>query len=115
MQILRWQHQGKAAEEPPSKKRRTRSSTAAEQQSNPGNTSTDDSSSRPQLALELQAASELSAALAVLQSLYAASPLQELLSKLSQEQQLQATILADKWQVPDVGAAAVDALSQVSK
>lgn len=62
--------------------------------------------------LELNDASEQAAALAVLQSMYAAAPLQELLSQLSQEQQLQAAMLADKWQVPDVAAAAVGALSR---
>jgi hypothetical protein len=48
------------------------------------------------LELQLQDASELQAALAVLQSLYAVKPLPELLSELSQEQQLQAAVLADK-------------------
>jgi hypothetical protein len=60
--------------------------------------------------LELQDQSEQAAALVVLQSLYAVAPLERLLRPLRQEQQLQAAILADKWQVPDVSSAAVRAL-----
>jgi hypothetical protein len=52
---------------------------------------------RHRLELELQDASEQQAALAVLQSLYAVKPLHTLLSELSQEQQLQAAVLADKY------------------
>jgi hypothetical protein len=61
---------------------------------------------RARLELELRDASERQAALAVLQSMYAVKPLPELLSELSQEQQLQAAVLADKWQVPSVGSTA---------
>jgi hypothetical protein len=50
------------------------------------------------------------AALAVLSSLYAVKPLPQLLSELSQEQQLQAAVLADKWQVPNVSSAAAQLL-----
>ena len=57
--------------------------------------------------LALQDASEQPAALVVLKALYAVKPLPELLSELSQEQQLQAALLADMWQVPDVSTAAV--------
>jgi hypothetical protein len=46
----------------------------------------------------------------VLKSLYAVKPLPELLSELSQEQQLQASVLADKWQVPYVSSAATQLL-----
>jgi hypothetical protein len=60
--------------------------------------------------LELQDASEEAAALTVLQSLYAVEPLGQLLAKLRQEQLLQAAMLADKWQVPDVATAAVSAV-----
>jgi hypothetical protein len=105
-QILHWQHKDTAAEGPPSKRRRTRSSAA----SNHTTSSTADSSSRPQLVLELQDQSEEAAALTVLQSMYAVEPLGQLLAKLRQEQLLQAAMLADKWQVPDVSAAAVQAL-----
>jgi hypothetical protein len=65
---------------------------------------------RGSLELELQDASEQPAALAVLQSLYAVKPLPELLSELSQEQQLQAAVLADKWQVPNISRAAAELL-----
>jgi hypothetical protein len=58
----------------------------------------------------LQDDSEQEAALAVLSSLYAVKPLPELLSELSQEQQLQAALLADKWQVPNVSSAAAQLL-----
>ena len=66
---------------------------------------------RGRLELELHDASEQEAALAVLQSLYAVKPLPELLSELSQEQQLQAAVLADKWQVPHVSSAAAQLLA----
>ena len=65
---------------------------------------------RARLELELQDASEQEAALAVLSSLYAVKPLPRLLSVLSQEQQLQAAVLADKWQVPNVSSAAAQLL-----
>jgi hypothetical protein len=61
--------------------------------------------------LELQDSSEQEAALAVLQSLYAVKPLPELLSDLTQEHQLQAAVLADKWQVPHVSSAAAQLLA----
>jgi hypothetical protein len=67
------------------------------------------------LKLELQDASEQQAALAVLQSLYAVKPLPELLSELSQEQQLQAAVLADKWQVPHVSKAAAQLLEGAAR
>jgi hypothetical protein len=57
--------------------------------------------------LELQDQSEEAAALTVLQSLYGTAPLEQLLAQLRQEQLLQAAVLADKWQVPDVSTAAV--------
>jgi hypothetical protein len=65
---------------------------------------------RGRLELELQDASEQQAALAVLQSLYAFKPLPKLLVQLSQEQQLQAAVLADQWQVPHVSSAAAQLL-----
>jgi hypothetical protein len=70
---------------------------------------------RSRLELELQDASEQEAALAVLQSLYAVKPLPELLSELSHEQQLQAAVLADKWQVPHVSSAAAQLLAAAAK
>jgi hypothetical protein len=97
---LRWQEEDpctRAAKRP----RRSSSSST--------NISTEQTT-RARLELELQDASEQQAALAVLQSLYAVKPLPELLSELSQEQQLQAAVLADKWQVADVSSAAAQLL-----
>jgi hypothetical protein len=68
------------------------------------------SRSKPQLALELQDAAWQPAALAVLSSMYLVKPLPELLSDLPPEQQLQAAVLADQWQVPNVSTAAVQLL-----
>ena len=96
-QVLRWQEEGPCTRAP-KRTRRSNSNPSAEQ------------STRGRLELELQDASEQQAALAVLQSLYAVKPLPELLSDLSQEQQLQAAVLADKWQVPDVSSAAAELL-----
>jgi hypothetical protein len=62
--------------------------------------------------LTLQDASEQAAAVAVLAALYGAKPLPELLSELSQEQQLQAAMLADMWQLPAISAQAAAALAQ---
>ena len=74
-----------------------------------------DRTPRGEIELELQGTSELEAALAVLQSLYAVKPLPELLAELSQEQQLQAAVLADKWQVPHVSSAAAELLVDAAK
>jgi hypothetical protein len=41
--------------------------------------------------------------------MYLVSPLPELLLELSSEQQLQAAVLADQWQVPNVSTAATSA------
>jgi hypothetical protein len=62
--------------------------------------------------LELQDASEEAAALAVLQSMYAVAPLQQLLAPLGHDQLLQAAVLADKWQVPDVSTRALRVLQE---
>lgn len=66
----------------------------------------------PQLVLVLQDASEEAAALAVLSALYGVKPLPELINSLSQEQQLQAAVLADMWAVPEVSTAAAEALEK---
>lgn len=61
----------------------------------------------PQLILTLQDQDEQPAALAVLGSLYHIKRMPELLSELTQVQQLQAAVLADMWEVPDVSAEVV--------
>jgi hypothetical protein len=94
-QVLRWQ------DDRPAKRART-SSSSAEQDT------------RATLRLELQDASDQQAALAVLQSLYAVKPLPELLSELSHEQQLQAAVLADMWQVPHVSSTAAQLLADAT-
>lgn len=60
------------------------------------NTSLQDSEDRPQVVLTLQDAAQEPAARAVLAFLYD-KPLPELLSGLSQEQQLSVAVLADMW------------------
>jgi hypothetical protein len=70
----------------------------------------DGTSSKPRLVLTLQDAAEEPAAVAVLAALYSVKPIPELLSELPQEQQLQAALLADMWQVPGVSTAAVKLL-----
>jgi hypothetical protein len=87
-QVLRWQDE--VPDTRASKRARTSSSSSSKEDSGKD-------SSRARLELTLQDASEQEAALAVLQSLCAVKPLPELLSELSQEQQLQAAVLADKW------------------
>jgi hypothetical protein len=61
---------------------------------------------RPQLVLELEDASELPAAMAVLALLYG---VRKLLSGLSEEQQLQAALLAANWKLPHISTAVVGA------
>jgi hypothetical protein len=99
-QLQRWQ--GEASSASPALKRAKRSKS--------NNSSNVETASRRRLELELQDDSELAAALAVLQSLYEVKPLPELLSELSQEQQVQAAVLADMWQVPHVSSAAAQLL-----
>jgi hypothetical protein len=103
-QVLRWQDT----------KPCTRAAKRARRNSSSNNGSSAEQAKRDTLELELQDASEQHAALAVLQSLYAVKPLPELLSELSQEQQLQAAVLADKWQVPLVSSAAADILAEAA-
>jgi hypothetical protein len=50
----------------------------------------------------------------VLAALYAVKPLPGLLSELPQEQQLQAALLADMWQLPQLSTAAVHVLLQAA-
>jgi hypothetical protein len=47
---------------------------------------------------------------AVLAALYIVKPWSKLLADLTPQQQVQAAVLADMWQLPDVSAAAVEAL-----
>jgi hypothetical protein len=68
------------------------------------------SSTKSRLVLTLQDAAEEPAAVAVLAAMYSVKPICELLSELPQEQQLHAALLADMWQVPGVGTAAVQLL-----
>jgi hypothetical protein len=63
--------------------------------------------SKPHLVLTLQHEDEQEAAMAVLASMYKVKPLPELLSELTQVQQLQAAVLADVWGLPEVSTEAV--------
>jgi hypothetical protein len=122
LQLQRWQHKRpqQASEQ---QGRRTRRKTAQQQPQQTVEQEADTIQSsnqhslqdRPQLVLTLQDASEQPAAMAVLEALYATKPLPELLSVLMQEQQLQAAVLADMWQVSDVSAAVVDQLIEAAK
>jgi hypothetical protein len=104
LQILRWQNerQHEAAFGTPTQPAQTTS------QSDNSSTS---SHGKPQIVLTLGDAEQQPAALAVLQSLYQGKLNPGLLTELAQEQKLHAALLADMWQVPDVGAAAITALS----
>lgn len=66
---------------------------------------------KPVLSLVLQHPSQEPAAMAVLAALYGVSEAHE----LSQEQLLQAAVLADMWQLPDVATAAVELLVDAAK
>jgi hypothetical protein len=112
LQILRWR------DKQPAPKRRRSTTSSATTAIGSGSGSSADQDNRAQLVLESQEVSEQTSAMAVLSSLYLTKPLPELLSELTQEQQLQAALLADKWQVPNVSTAAtqllVDALNTES-
>ena len=99
-QALRWQDNESCAR--PAKRARS------------SNNSGEEPPTRDKIELELQDPSELEAALAVLKSLYAVKPLRDLLSELSQEQQLQAAVLADKWAMPHVSTAAAKLLADAA-
>ena len=64
--------------------------------------------------LELQDDSEQPIALTVLSAMYLVKPLPQLLADLSQEQQLQAAVLADKWQVASIKNAAARLLTDAA-
>jgi len=55
------------------------------------------------------------AALAVLAALYGVKPTLELLSELTQEQQIHAAVLADMWQIDAVSTAAVQLLQSAAQ
>ena len=85
LQVLRWQ------------RKRTHDQADSDDSSN---------TARPQIVLTLQSPSEEPAALVVLKALYGVKPIAELLSELSQQQQVQAAVLADMWGVQEVSTAA---------
>lgn len=79
-----------------------------------GNSSSSSSIMRPQLVLTLDSADQQPAAMAVLEAMYVAKTVPELLSKLTREhrhwQLLQAAVLADMWELPRFSAAAASQL-----
>jgi hypothetical protein len=113
MQILRWQRKRSHEQRPGAAGVSTRRRTSAKSISSTQQAQQD--TSKPQLVLTLQDASEQPAAMAVLATLYGAKPMPELLAELSQEQQLQAAMLADMWQLPAISTAAGDALASTLK
>jgi hypothetical protein len=74
--------------------------------SSSSNNNTQQSAQKPGLFLVLQHSSQQPAALAVLAALYGVSEIH----LLPQEQQLQAALLADMWQVPGAASTAVELL-----
>lgn len=113
MQILRWQRKRPHEQTQDAAGVSTRRRSAAKSSSTTQQAQQD--TSKPQLVLTLQDASEQPAAMAVLAALYGAKPMPELLSELSQEQQLHAAMLADMWQLPAISTAAGDALASTLK
>jgi hypothetical protein len=111
VQILRWQ-----------RKRPHDGAPAEVGTSNSSTQHTHQDAGRPQLVLTLQDATEQPAAMAVLAALYGAKPMPELLSELSQEQHLQAAMLADMYhqqqqqqQLPAISTAAASCLADCLK
>jgi len=107
VQVLRWQSTSTEAHSPGRKRARTSASYA--------NASNADAGSRRQLAITLPDEQQVPVALAVLAALYGVKPIPELLSELSQEQQLHAAVLADMWQIDAVSTAAVQLLQSAAK
>lgn len=62
--------------------------------------------------LTLDSADQQPAALAVLEALYAAKPLDEILLELPQEQLLHVAMLADMWELPSLSTAAAGQLHE---
>jgi hypothetical protein len=110
MQILRWQRKRPLDPPPAGVNTRRRSSASSS-----GTQQAQQDISKPQLVLTLQDASEQPAAIAVLAAMYGAKPLSDLLSVLSQEQQLQVAMLADMWQLPAISTKAARALASTLK
>jgi hypothetical protein len=106
MQILRWQNKRTHDQAAAGVSTRRRAS-GSKRSTQP----TQQDTSRPQLVLTLQDASEQPAAMDVLAVMYGAKAMPELLSELSQEQQLQAAMLADMWQLPAISTKVAEALT----
>ena len=114
VQILRWQSSHTPpTPAPPPKRRASKRSKTQQQESTTASAATGTATApgKAEVVLTLKSPSEEPAALAVLSSLYGVKPIPELLSELSQGQQLQAAVLADLWQVPDVSTAVVEGLT----
>jgi len=101
MQLLRWHPSG---HQPHS------SSSSSSSRSNDT-----DEGSRRQLAVTLPDEQHLPAAMAVLEALYGVKPIPELLSELTQEQQLHAAVLADMWQIDAVSTALAELLKHAAQ
>jgi hypothetical protein len=97
LQALRWATQPQGSSQPGS-------ATAT-----PGSTT----QAKRQVHITLPDASYEPAAMAVLAGLYQVKPLAELLADLTLQQQVQAAVLADMWQLPAASAVAVAALQKV--
>jgi hypothetical protein len=69
------------------------------------------SQTKKQIAITPPDASYEPAAMAVLEGMYMGKPWVELLADLTPQQQLQAAVLADMWQLPGASTAAVDLLT----
>jgi len=101
VQIMRWQQDEASGKQPSSADSSAAGSSPV--------------SGLPSLPVILQHPSQEPAAMAVLAALYGVKPIKDLLSELQGEQQLQAALLADMWQIPAVSTAAVQLLVDAAK
>jgi len=106
-QILRWQSSNTQASGV--SRKRTRSSASSTKNS------ITDAGSRRQLAITLPDEQQVPAAMAVFAALYGVKTIPELLSELTQEQQLHAAVLADMWQIDAVSTGAVELLKSAAQ
>jgi len=107
VQVLRWQ--SKSTQPSSTSRKRARGSASSAKASNT------DAGARWQLAITLPDEQQVPAAMAVLAALYGVKPIPELLSELTQEQQLHAAVLADMWQIDAVSTGAAKLLMSAAQ
>jgi len=106
VQVVRWESSSTQTSQ--NSHKRMRSSACAD-------ASNTHAGSRRQLVITLPEEHQVPAAMAVLAALYGVKPVPELLSELTQEQQLHAALVADMWQIDAVSTNAAQLLERAAQ